>query len=352
MSALAKAAVLAGLVRRKLTFFTWNVTNRCNEDCPMCEVIRRPAVDLTIAEAQRILTEFRRAGFMSLGITGGEPFFRPDIHDLLDVVDATGLQYTIATNGVLVDDAAARHVARLRNLLQVAVSIDSLDPHRFEKLRGRPVLGEAIAGLDRLIAARPSGTVKVNFVMSRENQGDVDALLAFVKTKNVFLTIIPVVAGENGMIHRRNDPMFVSAAAERASMAATFDRLAAMRRAGEPIWDSSAYHEMAAGLARGQNPGPCDAGKVMIELRADGGLAVCPDHEAFASLREMPLSRALQMLPSQEASIERCHTETPCLYTCTYGLTAIRKHPARHLMEHARVTRHQKAAARDPAKNG
>ena len=47
---IAKAAVLAGLVRRKLTFFTWNVTNSCNEECPMCEVIRRPAVDLTIDE--------------------------------------------------------------------------------------------------------------------------------------------------------------------------------------------------------------------------------------------------------------------------------------------------------------
>lgn len=338
MNAIIKAEVLAGLVRRKLTFFTWNVTNRCNEDCPMCEVIRRPADELSLPEAQRVLGQFRSAGFRSVGITGGEPFFRADALELLELVDRSGMVYTLATNGVLVTDEIARRVARLENLLQVAVSIDSLDPHRFEKLRGRPVLAQAIEGLDRLVAARPRGTVKVNFVMSRENHDEVDALVEFVRDRGLYLTVIPVVAGQNGMIHRRNDPLFKAADADREAMAAAFDRLAALRRAGGPIWDASAYHELAAGLARGVNPGPCDAGRIMMELRADGGLAVCPDHEPFASLRETSLAQALTRLPDQQENVHRCHRETPCLYTCTYGLTAISRHPLRHLLEHRRVT--------------
>ncbi len=334
MSALGKAAVLWGLVRGKLTHFTWNVTNRCNEVCPMCEVIRRAAVDLAPDEARRILSEFRRAGFHSLGITGGEPFLRPDMLELLDMVDGSGLQYTIATNGTLVTADTAARVARLRNLLQVAVSIDSLDPHRFEKLRGKPLLDEAIAGLDRLVAARPRGTVKVNFVLSRENVVDLEPLIEFVKRRRLFLTVIPVVHGESGMIHRRSDPMFVARDGEREAMAAAFERLAAMRRDGQVVWDSSAYHEMASAMSRGRMPGPCAAGSIMMELRADGGLAVCPDHPPFASLHQ-----ALARLPEQQDGIRRCYTETPCLYTCTYGLTAIARHPVRHLVEHARLMR-------------
>jgi MoaA/NifB/PqqE/SkfB family radical SAM enzyme len=345
MSALVKAQVLAGLVRRSLTFFTWNVTNKCNEDCPMCEVIRRPAVDLTLDEIARILPQFRKAGFCSLGITGGEPFLRPDFRELLDLVDRTGLVYTLATNGALISEEQARHVASLKNLLQVAVSIDSLDPHRFEKLRGRPVLDEAIRGLDRLVAARPRGTVKVNFVMSRENASDLDALIAFAEQRRVFLTVIPVVHGQSGMIHRRDDPMFQAQAAEREQMAALFDRLAAMRRAGRLIWDSSRYHEMAADLMRGRKPGACDAGKIMMEMRADGGLAVCPDHGPFASLREMSLPEALERLPEQREKVNRCWSETPCLYTCTYGITAISQHPVRHLLEHRKLM----AGHRSPA---
>lgn len=337
MSALAKAAVLYGLVREKLTHFTWNVTNRCNEVCPMCEVIRREARDLTLPEVQRILSEFRRAGFRSLGVTGGEPFLRPDMGDILDLVDRTGLQYTIATNGTLVTPESAAHVARLRNMLQIAVSIDSLDPHRFEKLRGKPLLEEAIRGLDLLIAARPRGTVKVNFVMSRENVGDLDDMLRFARARRVFLTVIPVVHGQDGMVHRRSDAMFDTSDGDREALAAAFDKVAALRRSGDGIWDASAYHEMAAGLARGILPGPCAAARVMIELRADGGVAVCPDHAPFASLREMPLHKALALLPGQLDLVRRCYTETPCLYTCTYGLTAIGRHPLRHLREHARM---------------
>jgi MoaA/NifB/PqqE/SkfB family radical SAM enzyme len=274
-----------------------------------------------------------------MGITGGEPFLRPDIFELLDVVERTGMVFTIATNGTLVTDEVATRVARLKNLLQVAVSIDSLDPHRFKKLRGKALLDEAIAGLDRLIAAGPGGTVKVNFVLSRENLGDVDELIRFVKGRGIYLTVIPVVSGQNGMIHRRNDPLFVAEDAERREMAEVFDRIAALRKEGGPIWDASAYHEMAAAMARGTSPGPCDAGRIMMELRADGGLAVCPDQEAFASLREEPLQTALEKLAAQREVVEKCYSETPCLYTCTYGLTAISKHPVRHLLEHRRVMR-------------
>lgn len=339
MNAMVKAGVLAGLVRRKLTFFTWNVTNRCNEDCPMCEVIRRPAVDLTLDEIAAILPDFRKAGFRSLGITGGEPFLRPDVLEILAIVERTGLVYTIATNGTLLTEEVARRVARLDRLLQIAVSIDSLDPHTFQMLRGRPLLEEAIRGLDLLLAARPRGTVKVNFVLSRQNMGDLEGMLAFVKKKGVFLTVIPVVHGQGGMIHRRDDPMFEPEPAEREAMASAIERLSAMRREGRVIWDASAYHDMAAGLARGRLPGPCDAGRIMVDLRADGGLAVCPDHEPIASLRQVTLAQALALLPSQAESIRRCHTETPCLYTCTYGITAISRHPVRYLLEQRRLLR-------------
>ena len=337
MSALVKAQVLAGLVRRKLTFFTWNVTNICNEECPMCEVIRRPAVDLTLEEATRIISEFRRAGFRSVGITGGEPFVRRDALELLDMVDRSGLVFTLATNGTLITEEIAAHVAGLKNMLQVAVSVDSLDPHRFEKLRGRPLLDEAIRGLDRLIAARPRGTVKVNFVLSRHNLDDLDSLIEFAEQRKVYLTVIPVIHGEAGMIHRRNDPMFLSAQKEREAMGAAFERLAAMRREGRLIWDSSIYHEKAAALTRGVNPGPCDAGQIMVDLRADGGFAVCPDHEPIAQLRKVSVSEAMARIPDTQEAVRRCHTETPCLYTCTYGISAIAQHPVRHLLEHRKV---------------
>ncbi len=339
MNTIRKALVLAGLLRRKLTFFTWNVSNLCNEKCPMCEVIRRRSRDLSLDEIREILPQFRAAGFLSVGVTGGEPFLRKDIFEILGLLDELGFLYTVATNGTLVTDEVARRVASLRNLLQIAVSIDSLDAERFALLRGKPLLDEAIAGLDRLIAARPAGTVKVNFVMSRQNAFELDELIAFTGKKRVYLTVIPVVAGTGGLIHRRDDPVFDTEEEDRRVLGDAFERLAALRRRGVHVWDASGYHEMAAGLARGRLPGPCDAGRIVSELRADGGIAVCPDQEPFASLREMSLAEALAKIPGEQEAIRRCYTEHPCLYTCTYGISAIARHPLRHALEQWRVTR-------------
>ncbi|UCH77375.1 MAG: radical SAM protein [Candidatus Coatesbacteria bacterium] len=93
------------------------VTRRCNLNCAMCWVAQsrrlegeqylRAGEELTLAELQAVVDDLRRWR-PRLGVTGGEPFLRPDLLDFLAYAKARGFRLGVNTNGSFLGrDAAA-----------------------------------------------------------------------------------------------------------------------------------------------------------------------------------------------------------------------------------------------------
>ncbi len=64
----------------------WEITNTCNYGCRYCifsSTSRQHKDELETAQVYRVIDELREAGFTHVKITGGEPFSRPDIMDIL-----------------------------------------------------------------------------------------------------------------------------------------------------------------------------------------------------------------------------------------------------------------------------
>ena len=155
--------------RTKPTFVSYNSLNDCNEACPMCSVWRRGGGMLSVAEMEPIFRDLRSFGFMVTEISGGEPFLREDIYDVFDLLSRLGFLCTAATNGTLFTPASIDRLHSAQGLLQLAVSIDSLDRATYERLRGRDLLPVVLRNLDLLIAARLPFPVKINLVMNQGN---------------------------------------------------------------------------------------------------------------------------------------------------------------------------------------
>ena len=96
-----------------------SVSFRCNSRCKTCGVWRKPSDDMTVEEWRRIFANLGHSPFY-LTFTGGEPFLRADLHEI--IIAGAELCHpgviTIPTNGLLtkrileqVDQicAAARH---------------------------------------------------------------------------------------------------------------------------------------------------------------------------------------------------------------------------------------------------
>ena len=185
-----------GRVHRALRI---SVTDRCNLRCRYCMPAEGmdwlPKDDLlTFEEIERLVRIVAPAGIRDLRITGGEPAVRRDLHTLIGSISAIdGIEeVSITTNGVLLEDQIDDLVAA--GLSRVNVSLDSLDPDRFEALTRRRDLDRVLAGLaacERHPQLRP---IKVNAVLLRGlSEPDVLPLAEFARHRPYVVRFIEVM---------------------------------------------------------------------------------------------------------------------------------------------------------------
>lgn len=98
---------------------TIEVSNRCPLNCahcynnlPMNDIPARNA-ELSLEEYQRVLGELADAGCLWLLFSGGEIFARRDFLDIYDYAKRKGFLITLFTNGILIDERIADHLAAM-----------------------------------------------------------------------------------------------------------------------------------------------------------------------------------------------------------------------------------------------
>ncbi len=106
-------------------------TYRCNARCHMCNIWKHPtepAEEINIRDIQKIPD-----GLVFANITGGEPFLRDDIEEIVEVVLTKTKRLVISTNGYFTDRIV--ELAMKFPRVGVRVSIEGL-PRANDELRG------------------------------------------------------------------------------------------------------------------------------------------------------------------------------------------------------------------------
>jgi radical SAM protein with 4Fe4S-binding SPASM domain len=118
----------------------WNVTYACNYRCPICftDSGRPGREELSAAEALAVVEKIRAAGIRDILISGGEPFLREGLVEILSRLARHGVEARIATNGSLLGDAL---LSRLRDetlTKSFQVSLDTAEAGFYERFHGAP----------------------------------------------------------------------------------------------------------------------------------------------------------------------------------------------------------------------
>lgn len=150
---------------------------RCNSKCKTCDVWRRPNDDMTLEEWEKVFEKLGRAPFY-MTFTGGEPFLRADIDDMVLAAYAHCRPevITIPTNGILTERILEKVDRMCREAKGTNIGINlSLDEvgERHDRLRVVPgnwaKAMKTWEGLKALQATHKNLVLTVHTVISKFN---------------------------------------------------------------------------------------------------------------------------------------------------------------------------------------
>ncbi len=181
-----------------------SVTDRCNFRCRYCMpeegmVWMEKSELLAFEEIERLTHIFAGLGIRKIRLTGGEPLMRKDLYLLVEkLARISGLNdIALTTNGYfLAEQAMQLYKAGLR---RINVSLDSLDPVKFNVMTRRNYYSKIWEGLDAVeaLGIRP---IKLNVVLIRGiNDDEIGKFAYLARTKPFiirFIEFMPIGADD------------------------------------------------------------------------------------------------------------------------------------------------------------
>lgn len=136
----------------------WGVISECNLRCQHCyykdnEKRYNSLNDLTTKEALNLVDAFEELNVYHVKVSGGEPFLRKDIFEILKKLKSKNIALAIQTNGTLIDKVTAKKLKEILvpNIDVIQVSLDGYKKETHELTRGKNTFDKTIQSIKSLI---------------------------------------------------------------------------------------------------------------------------------------------------------------------------------------------------------
>jgi cyclic pyranopterin phosphate synthase len=177
-----------------------SLTDRCDLACVYCRPSRndgRLPERLDAPALRTMLEGLVLAGVRRIRFTGGEPLISPHVLDAVAEAQRLGAEdIALTTNGTRLAELAAP--LRAAGLERLTLSLDSLDPARFERITRGGKLERVLAGLAAALGAG-FDEIKLNTVVLRgENDDELERLTLFAWRHGLvprFIEVMPIAEG-------------------------------------------------------------------------------------------------------------------------------------------------------------
>ena len=184
----------------------WRCTFACESNCVHCISAGKPTVanELDTAEAKKIVDQVDDFGASFFGITGGQPFLRKDLFEVLEYATKKGLSTSIITDGRLLDEEVFQKI--VENQIKISVSIDG-GKRTNDAIRGKGAYAAAVAAIKSFSKERLLNCLVYTFANAGEatnvNEEDMRHVLDLAKKYHarwvVFHGFIPYSKDKNSL---------------------------------------------------------------------------------------------------------------------------------------------------------
>lgn len=187
----------------------WEITNTCNYSCSYCifsSDSKKYENELTTDEVKQAIKELKENNFSYIKFTGGEPFTRSDMTEILKYATSLGFDMDISTNASLITPGIAKALKEM-NFPMVHVSLDGYDINSHEYVRGKNTFNRTLRGIRYL--TENNVYTRIGTVIYKYNEDKLEEIVKLaveLKANEIIFSFMEAVGrlkGDETIISRR-----------------------------------------------------------------------------------------------------------------------------------------------------
>lgn len=317
-----------GIFKSKFTkrpfYIRFHLTHRCNYRCRMCN--QRQSEDqiseLSLEQIRRVARSAADLGARHVVITGGEPFLRPDLPEVIAAFNACNFSVRVQTNGGPQVTAEILSECARAGLQDLSVSVDTLNrPVQDEICQARNVVDNALRTLKLAREVLPHSISQANIVASRFNFEEIPALVRYFHDMGSYSYVTPVMILTDGNQRpdrykfRSEDSDFRPETLPSDVHSRILDSLIALRKRGKGLTNSTRYlMDYRDYLATGRIAWRCEAGTLCLDILPDGSVSICKEKPAVGNILDPDFKKYFRSRAFVKRARELIDSCTGCFY--------------------------------------
>jgi MoaA/NifB/PqqE/SkfB family radical SAM enzyme len=294
-----------GLIRShfgRIPFYIrFHLTHRCNYRCKMCGQNHDPGQqppELTLNEIRTVAKHAAQLNACHLVITGGEPFLRPDLPEIISIFRQHRFSIRIQTNGGPQVTREILTECTKAGLQDISVSLDTLQRELQDEIcQSKNVVENALRTLQLCKEILPYGISQANIVASAYNFTELPDLVRFFGSQGIYTYITPVMidAGKNKdeehFRFRGEDNSFAPESLDPEQCKRTLDELIRLRKLGIGLTNSTRFlRDYKDYLTGGRSDWRCEAGTLSLDILPDGSISICKEKPPVGNILDSGFS--------------------------------------------------------------
>lgn len=280
----------AAITKNRPFYVQYYILSRCNLVCRQCNIVEANSdlQDADLGTVEKIADNLVEIGAGVVLLTGGEPFLRKDLPQIVKIFVERGLNPRLQTAGYTTtrDQLEA---CREAGATDINISLDSLISEKQDFINGsmpnswRKAITTIVNANE--IFDSPDRICAFGTVLSKMNFMEIPAIIELATYLGWYESLVPVhiTSSEDPMNFRGIDTEMKFTSEDDPKLQELRKKIEIMKKQGFNLFDSDAYidsifHFIAYNKPNWRKNDVCDSPNLYFAILPNGDFAVCCDH--------------------------------------------------------------------------
>lgn len=316
-------AIMKGVItKRSPIYVQFAFSKNCNLRCKMCGAVdaRKNESNLNLEEIGQISDVLDKLGAGVIILTGGEPFLREDLPEVVKIFAKTNIEVRLQTNGILATEEKVKEVINA-GLSDVSISLDTLNPEKQDYIcnlkGGWHRIINSLALFSEYLPKKGAMSI-INTVVSRINIKDIAQMVRFATKIGFYNSIMPVhLSTTDGFIIRKEAEPFAFSKEYHQDIDKTYSDLIKMKKQGYNVHNTYKFLKGSVEFLKYKKIyWKCDSPDLYFSISPQGIFLPCVDLKGDTSMLDPDFVKIYKSKGFRQKVKEQVQNCPGCMYAC------------------------------------